>query len=202
MKKIVMVIMSLLIMLSVVTATDYDDGYLAGYLDCQNGLENKVEVKREWFDSTDSGNWKINYYVDEFDEPTNNGYISNLKLLEGLFSNSATNDSDLIAYFLIDKKSVAIKLFEYSSYLVTGSSSYPDKYDISVKCNGVVTRFKGTNYSDRIILNKPDAFLDLLKTEQPMKISIALDSAYFSSTYLLKDVITIGFNNAWNSLTE
>lgn len=188
--------------LSVVTATDYDDGYLAGYLDCQNGLENKVEVKREWVDSTDFGNWEINYYVDEFKEPTSEGYISNLELLEGSFSNSATNNSNLIAYFLIDKKNVAIVLYEYSSCLVTGSSSYPDKYDISVKCNGIVTRFKGTNYSDRIYLDKTEAFLDLLKTEQPMKISIALDSDYFSTTYLLKDVITAGFNNAWNSLTE
>lgn len=50
--------------------------------------------------------------------------------------------------------------------------------------------------------NKPDEFFDLLKTEQPMKISIALDSDYYSSTYLLTDVITAGFNNAWNSLNE
>lgn len=58
------------------------------------------------------GIWELGYYVDDFNEPTKEAYISTS--LYGTFSNSATTNSDLRVMFLIDNNSMRIQLYEYA----------------------------------------------------------------------------------------
>ena len=59
-------------------------------------------------DTDDSGIWKVNYYVDDFGDPTDSGYISNLNISSisdmtaGTFSNSATTNAKLYIAFIIE----------------------------------------------------------------------------------------------------
>ena len=46
--------------------------------------------------------WEIRYYVDEFGEKTESGYIANADFISGVFSNTATHNSDLNVWLLID----------------------------------------------------------------------------------------------------
>ena len=48
--------------------------------------------------TTDTGIWEKRAYVDEFDLPTDEYYISNKEPIVGKFSNSATTDSPLYAF--------------------------------------------------------------------------------------------------------
>lgn len=57
------------------------------------------------------GIWKIGYYVDKFNEPTKDPYISTE--VNGRFSNSATTNSDLKVRFLVDFSEIRIQLYEY-----------------------------------------------------------------------------------------
>ncbi len=59
------------------------------------------------------GNWEIKYYVDDFGEPTKEGYITYKSLIKGRFSNSATNNSILDVVLLFGEDYYNIKLFEY-----------------------------------------------------------------------------------------
>ena len=62
-----------------------------------------------------TGMWVNRYYVDEFHEPTDEMYIKNAELIKGVFSNTATQNSDLNVKFLIDRYcDINIQLFEYA----------------------------------------------------------------------------------------
>ena len=78
------------------------------------GMENVVGSS----DNSDTGlgDWEIDYYVDEFQEQTDEKYIKQAAL--GTFSNSATTNSDLLAYILIDKDYIRLQLKEYCSSYV------------------------------------------------------------------------------------
>ena len=78
--------------------------------------------------------WKMDYYVDEFDEPSTDGYVSNDEYFVGKFSNSATTDSKLLVLLVADSEDIALMLYEYGSSLVKNSSSRNDTYyDIIMK---------------------------------------------------------------------
>ncbi|BAX78503.1 hypothetical protein [Labilibaculum antarcticum] len=63
-----------------------------------------------------TGIWSVNYYVDDFGEPTKEGYIRNTYLISGAFSNTATQDSELSVRFLNSSSSnISIQLYEYAS---------------------------------------------------------------------------------------
>lgn len=84
-------------------------------------------------DPDDLGIWELTYYVDKFKQPTGDAYIRNTSLVNGTFSNSATNDSKLRVRFLIDDNSISMMLYEYGDHQVKNSySSYDKEYDIYV----------------------------------------------------------------------
>ena len=95
---------------------------------------------------TGNGLWEINFYVDEFGDPTDSGYISNVDIIEGTFSNSATSNSLLYAYFLVSGKgNIAIKLLEYGSSEVNAYST--KYYEVKVKdAQGTVHSLPGRIY--------------------------------------------------------
>lgn len=106
----------------------------------------------------ESSMWQIDYYVDEFNEATDEGYISNSTYFLGKFSNSATTDSNLLVEVLVDNTDVNFFLYEYGRSLVKNSSSYNDEtYNIKMKtADGKVTTFTGTLAcgNDRITIDQ------------------------------------------------
>lgn len=97
------------------------------------------------------GIWKINYFVDDFGEPTDEGYITTEQPIYGTFSNTATQDSRLRVRFIIaGKKSVAIKLFEYDGN--NPVKGYEDSYKVLVQDkDGNRYELYASNYdSDRL----------------------------------------------------
>jgi len=108
-------------------------------------------------DVSGSGIWEIKYFVDDFGDPTNKGYIAS-DILSGTFSNSATSNSDLLAYFIIsDSSSVAIKLFEYGSNAVKAYST--DYYVIKVKNSfGTTYNMNGVIYKGGDRLHIDDSY--------------------------------------------
>ena len=105
------------------------------------------------------GIWKISYYVDEFGDRTDQGYIKNLKEINGTFSNSATTDSYLQVDFLIEFDKVSIKLFEYSRDHPVKGADINHSYSLSIKHNGkrINKKFSSRNYSDRAVFDKEES---------------------------------------------
>jgi len=118
--------------------------------------------------SDSESDWILKHYVDEFGDDTNEKYVSYVGL--GTFSNTATTDSDLIVYVMVDREDVSIKLLEYGNSLVNNSYSHGIRYDIITKdesgnkfpCSGYMNAENG----DRIYLsdNTKGHFLNHMKT--------------------------------------
>lgn len=103
--------------------------------------------------TADTGIWEKRAYVDEFDMPTDEYYVSNAEPIVGKFSNSATTDSELHVYLYINKGQMSIKLIEYGSHVVKNAYSTPLKYHISLmNSDGELYNFDGymQSGSDRI----------------------------------------------------
>ena len=77
--------------------------------------------------------WILKYYVDEFDQPTSDWYITNSQLITGKFSNSATTNSKLTVRVLIDSGDICFMLYEYGRSQVKNSYSKNKYYDIRMK---------------------------------------------------------------------
>tara|TARA_B100000579_G_C22705046_1_gene791656 strand:- start:21 stop:641 length:621 start_codon:yes stop_codon:yes gene_type:complete len=114
--------------------------------------EYKSEVNKDF---KGDGIWYINYFVDTFGDKTDSGYIRNRGYIKGVFSNSATTNSLLNAYFIIsNKQRVAIKLLEYGSSVVKAYKN--NYYNVAVKDGeGKTHSFTGVMYKtdDRLYLN-------------------------------------------------
>ena len=105
----------------------------------------------------DQGIWDIKFFIDDFKEPTDVGYIKTT-VYDGSFSNSATTGADLTAEFIIKSASeVDIMLYEYAgSHTVKTYGT--DYYKVLVKDqNGKSYKLSAENWSDRLSFNKSDS---------------------------------------------
>jgi hypothetical protein len=141
---------------SCVSKTDYDKLLLENY-DLKQELkkytqEEEEEEEEEEIVLTPTSNaniWNLNYFVDDFGEKTKNAFLSTV--VEGVFSNTATENSKLYAGFIIrDSSSVYLQLFEYGGNNPVKASSREDYIVMIQDKDGERLRLEAVNYSDRI----------------------------------------------------
>lgn len=141
--------------------------------------------------------------MDEFNEPTSDGYVYNYNYFSGTFSNSATTDSHLLVMMLADREDISIFLYEYGKNLVKNSSSrYVEEYDITMKTeDGAKYNLTGTIYcgDDRIFIDESceSTVLDALKSGGKVSFYI-VQSDRTTTTYLF----TISTDNFDEKYTE
>ncbi len=116
--------------------------------------EEKERIRLANFNNT--GMWTVGHYVDEFGEPTKQGYIRNTSLIRGVFSNTATQDSELDVKFLISNSSdISIQLYEYAGNNPVKAYSY-DSYRVLIQdTEGKRYDLRAKNHeSDRLSFDK------------------------------------------------
>ena len=107
-----------------------------------------------------TGMWVVGNYVDEFGEPTKIRYITNIYRIRGVFSNSATQNSELDVKFLISNSSdISIQLYEYAGKNPVKDSSYHSYYEVLIQDKeGKRYHFVASNHqSDRLSVNEFDS---------------------------------------------
>lgn len=126
--------------------------------DIEKAIEFEKEERIRIENANKTGMWQVTYFVDDFGEKTESGYIRNAALISGVFSNTATHNSDLNVRLLIDEDDIAIMLYEYArtnpvkaysseSYKVRVQDDDGNRYDMSA-----------TNYSDRLYIDEDDIY--------------------------------------------
>ena len=135
--------------------------------------------------------WAIGYYVDEFEEPTDDAYITNTQYIIGKFSNSATSNSELLVQVLVDDEKVSIFLYEYGDNLVKNSSSnYNEDYTITIRDeSGEEAKISGAIWTgdDRISIegSSKEKLINYLCGEEDFKVHIVNDE-HTTTQYLFK----------------
>ncbi len=145
--------------------------------------------------------------MDDFDQPTDQWYITTDDYFEGNFSNSATTKSELNVLMAVDneedKTRIAIFLYEYGRNLVKNSSTeYVDKYDVTMRtADGTDHSMTGTIYcgADRVFIDDEyvDEVLDAMKGEGTVSFHL-VDSERTTSTYLFS-IETSNFGSVYDS---
>lgn len=168
---------------------------------------NEPETKKETTTSAVKNIWSVNYYVDDFDQPTDEWYITNSNLFSGTFSNSATTNSNLTASVLVDsKKDITFFLYEYGRNEVKNSSEqYVDTYNIVMRTpDGKDHKMTGTLYcgGDRIFIDDKyvDTVLKALQGDGDIMFRF-VQSDRTINTYLIT-VTTGNFGKEYKSKTK
>ena len=131
--------------------------------------------------------WKMNYYLDKFNQDTGKRYI--IGDFSGVFSNSATDDSSLRVEMYVDAENISICLYEYDQLLVkNGSAHFEDVYDISMqKADSTTIEMTGTMLcgGDRIFIDESyeSLVMDALHNSSALTFFIA-DSERTVTNYL------------------
>lgn len=115
--------------------------------------EEKERIRKENLNNT--GMWTVQYYVDDFGEPTKEAYIRNTNLISGQFSNTATQNSALNVKFLITNSyDINIMLYEYAGNNPVKAYS-SEKYQVLIQDkDGKRLKIIATNWSDRLNFDK------------------------------------------------
>lgn len=151
--------------------------------------------------------WKLNYYVDDFQQPTDESYLCSKKF-SGQFSNSATTNSVVDAEVLVDKENIAIFLYEYGYHQVKNSSSYyDDEYNITMRLkNGKEYKFSGAVYcgGDRIIINENynSTIIKALSQKENSPVSFYIEHAKYATTKYLFSVTCDNFAEEYQKLSK
>lgn len=117
----------------------------------QKAINDSIKAEEERIEEENNlGIWNIQYFVDEFGDETNDGYVATR--LTGRFSNSATDGSPLTIRFIIkDSTDIAFKLYEYGSSNPVKESGFNR---VLVKdAEGVTYELYASNHSDRLSLS-------------------------------------------------
>lgn len=148
-------------------------------------------------------NWQLKYYVDEFGDNTNEKYACYVEY--GTFSNTATNDSNLIVYIMVDSDDVAIQLYEYGSNIVKNSYSHRREYNITTKDESgnkiPFSGFMASGSGDRIYLsdNGKGHFLNHMK-KSTENLRFHIVESDNPTTYYDFTVSPSGFKDVYNKL--
>lgn len=139
------------------------------------------------------GVWSVGYYVDDFQQPTDDWYITNESSFEGTFSNSATTNSRLLVQVAADEfegeARVAFFLYEYGRNQVkNNSSNYVDEYDVTMRdAGGNDVKMSGTVYcgGDRLFIDDQyvNTVLEAMKGEGTLSFHI-VDTQFTTTSYL------------------
>lgn len=125
--------------------------------------------------------WELNYFIDEFGEKTNDGYI--LHTCDGEFSNSATTDSRLFVKIIVTPEQIRFDTFEYGSQKMKGEdrleyrAKLPDDSEVRFSTWDDEEGFNTVSSSD---LNK---VMELFKNYDRIRFAARTTNRYSVSTY-------------------
>ena len=168
---------------------------------------NVAHAVNTWSGTNNSTNnlgvWRIENYVDDFNQLTDIKYIVYGNKITGTFCNSAVRDRELKVELLVDENNnVALFLYEYGSQLVTSYSNIT--YDVTMRDRyGNDTQMTATLYKngDRLLFSEKSVPKILETFRQGGKVSFFLENRKRTiETYLFTIPDTSGFDNAWNKM--
>lgn len=179
---------------------------MVNIVSADNELTKEQIENRKKFSKTQvsSGIWVIDRYVDNFGEENGAYFIHNRPSIRGKFSNTATHNSRLKVYFLIDGSyKMALQLYEYAGNNPVKSYSIPDVYYVNIKDkHGKIIRMRATNYNDRLYFEKSSSLKlhRLFMKGDIIKFHIREQESN-TSNYKF-NVNTKGYNSVYKKLQE
>lgn len=154
-------------------------------------------------EATNSSDWKLDYYVDEFKLPTDKAYVANAKPIEGTFSNSAVDDAPLTVVVIVNQSEFSFQLYE-NGRKVKNSGGSDRSYTVimlddarqKTPLSGIMKANGGE------LLNLDSADVETVRTAfaQNTALSFYIEEVHNPSTNYLFTVRTEGFTDKFEDL--
>lgn len=145
--------------------------------------------------------WAIKTYVNNYNEYTEQKYLTN-EDISGIYTSPTADRKEAAIRFLVDsERKIAFKLYEQGD-TVRGINISNDSYFITVKDSfGSEYTFNGTNWDDRVTLNSVDSqkLNSLMRVDQELKFHIERTTYGYQSNYAFT-VDTTGYNRVFERL--
>lgn len=145
--------------------------------------------------------WAIKTYVNNYNEYTEQKYLTN-EDISGIYTSPTADRKEAAIRFLVDsERKIAFKLYEQGD-TVRGINISNDSYFITVKDSfGSEYTFNGTNWDDRVTLNSVDSqkLNSLMRAGQELKFHIERTTYGYQSNYAFT-VDTTGYNGVFERL--
>ncbi len=167
--------------------------------------EDSVEPT-ESVESDNFGMWEIGYFVDDFGEPTEKGYIRPKSMILGTFSNDFTQDSELGVDFIISSsESVDIRFYEYGNSLKKTNSNISYKVQVKEQGGDITTLSAYHNY-DRLRFTPSEStkLYNILKLGGVIKFNIVGSYSFNNKSGEYKFIVenATGFEKIASKLLE
>ena len=158
----------------------------------------------------DVGDWSKSFYVDDFGDKTNQGFIS--QTVKGKFSNSATENSRLRVKILISNANVMenvpwFRLYEYDGrnpikgvYSRNGMSCRIKNQD-NIISRLPITQNQGSDHFEISYIKKNIKMFEELIANEGTASFVCIDDNSSSSKYMFKFDFK-GYNNMLKQLSE
>ena len=123
--------------------------------------------------------WEIRHYIDKFNRPTKECYVSQIKKRLGTFSNSATSNSIMSYITFLEKDGVSFKFWDYERYPLNNTYSEPIDFDFHcIASSGKTLSATAVMYGEtsQVMLDDEyvvDEFIELLQTNKSLRIIIS-----------------------------
>ena len=116
---------------------------------CQKNQESNINIDESEF-------WHIKFFVNQFNELTDVGYITNINPIFGTYKDLKRDDArKLKVKMMIKERAVGIKLYENESdQSVKGAKQNPIEYEMTMKHNDQIIDFifKAINETDVVVI--------------------------------------------------
>lgn len=169
------------------------------------------EIARKEKEAQNTGIWRIRHFVDEFGEDTDEAYMTNSSSFIGTFSNSATENSELLVDLIIRSDNsikgkhyprTSIQLYEYGGNNPVKAYG-KDTYSVRVKdAEGKVYSLRAANFSDRLIITYDDAPKLHSALMKGGKILFSINENDAPTSYQFSIPSASYYSNAWRILSK
>ena len=115
-----------------------------------------VESPEQIADTEAMNLWSVNYYVDNFNQPTEDRFITTQKLFAGTFNNSVATNGALGARLVVDPDYITITLHSYQDINPDKNVGFDKTFNITMRTSdGTDHNLSGIFYSqnDRIFVD-------------------------------------------------
>lgn len=207
-KKISIIFLLLILGISNVFAVsqDYINGYIAGYSDGKLGFTSKYTRDDDSAPISVPSSFTIKFFVDEFDDYTEECYVSLKDMQPGISNNSLISNSDIKWNLIVSPWEFSFSIYEYGYSRLMGNYNYPDKYTISIKTeDGTILKADAENSDDRISVTSDYDYYGLLnefKKSKTIKILISEISDYYPTSYNLGTLNCEGFSALYDQMID
>jgi len=137
--------------------------------------------------------------------PSISSHMTTDKIIEGTFSNSATQDTRLnVSIFITSSSNIAIQLYEYARNNPVKAHRSSDSYTVLLQDNdGVRTELKAVNTSERLKFNKQASkqIHDAFMKGGTVKFRITKDDTQPSIQYQFNIQKSNYYENAYRKLS-